>query len=183
MLSYLQVRCLKCFDVVGHQKSMRPVKKLSDELLAWLSVWSEVQMICIWSSWCHCHHVIFCFIKIQIGFTFLVLAYPGCPRKEAVKLASVTLYVNWYTSCFVVLGLVYTIQRWCILSPNHQCLWWIRKCHCQLYSYMAHSHKASNVLVPIIPFPESFELPLSSKYHITVKLMIRRYLLFTVQLR
>ena len=26
-----------------------------------------------------------CFSKIQIGFTFLVLAYPGCPGKEAVK--------------------------------------------------------------------------------------------------
>ena len=21
----------------------------------WLSVWSEVQIVCIWSSWCHCH--------------------------------------------------------------------------------------------------------------------------------
>jgi len=26
------------------------------------------------------------FIKIQIGLTFMVLAYPGCPGKEAVKL-------------------------------------------------------------------------------------------------
>ena len=26
-----------------------------------------------------------CSGKIQIGFTFLVLAYPGCPGKEAVK--------------------------------------------------------------------------------------------------
>ena len=26
-----------------------------------------------------------CFSKIQIGFTFLVLAYPGCPGKGAVK--------------------------------------------------------------------------------------------------
>jgi len=26
-----------------------------------------------------------CFIKIQIGLTFLVLAYPGCPGKEAIK--------------------------------------------------------------------------------------------------
>jgi len=26
-----------------------------------------------------------CSSKIQIGFTFLVLAYPGCPGKEAVK--------------------------------------------------------------------------------------------------
>jgi len=24
--------------------------KLSDRVLAWLSVWSEVQMICMWSS-------------------------------------------------------------------------------------------------------------------------------------
>jgi len=26
-----------------------------------------------------------CFRKIQIGFTFLVPAYPDCPGKEAVK--------------------------------------------------------------------------------------------------
>ena len=26
-----------------------------------------------------------CFSKIQIGFTFLVPAHPGCPGKEAVK--------------------------------------------------------------------------------------------------
>jgi len=43
---------------------------LSDEVLAWLSVWSEVQMICIWSRWCHCHPIISCFIKIQIGLPF-----------------------------------------------------------------------------------------------------------------
>jgi len=32
--------------LVGHPAC----KKLSDEVLAWLFVWSEVQMICIWSS-------------------------------------------------------------------------------------------------------------------------------------
>jgi len=26
------------------------LQKMIDEVLAWLSVWSEVQMICIWSS-------------------------------------------------------------------------------------------------------------------------------------
>jgi len=30
-------------------------KKLSDEVLVWISVWTEVQIVCIWSSWCHCH--------------------------------------------------------------------------------------------------------------------------------
>jgi len=32
-----------------------------------------------------------CSSKIQIGFTFLVLAYPGCPGKEAVKRVCVCL--------------------------------------------------------------------------------------------
>jgi len=48
-----------CFSAVtllfGHQKDHPPVKKLSDRVLMWLSVWREVHMICIWSSWCHCH--------------------------------------------------------------------------------------------------------------------------------
>jgi len=30
-----------------------------------------------------------CFSKMQIGFTFLVLAYPGSPGKRAVKWACV----------------------------------------------------------------------------------------------
>jgi len=54
---------------LGGKKGIRPVK-LSDEVLAWLSVWSKVQMISIWSSWCYCHPIISFFIKIQIGLTF-----------------------------------------------------------------------------------------------------------------
>ena len=34
----------------GIRKSIRHVKKLSDMVLVWLSVWNEVQMICKWSS-------------------------------------------------------------------------------------------------------------------------------------
>jgi len=37
-------------SLLGHQEEHPACKKLSDEVLAWLSVWSEVQMICIWSS-------------------------------------------------------------------------------------------------------------------------------------
>jgi len=36
--------------LVGHQEEHPARKKLSDGVLAWLSVWSEVQMICIWSG-------------------------------------------------------------------------------------------------------------------------------------
>jgi len=72
---------------VKHQEEHLPCKKLNDYVLAWLSVWREVQMICIWSNWCHCHPIICCFIKIQNDWTFLVHAYPGCPgqKEKAVK--------------------------------------------------------------------------------------------------
>jgi len=36
--------------LVGRQEGHLVCKKFSDEVLAWLSVWSEVQMICIWSN-------------------------------------------------------------------------------------------------------------------------------------
>jgi len=35
-----------------------------------LSVWSEVQMICIWPSWCDCHPITSCSSKIQNGLPF-----------------------------------------------------------------------------------------------------------------
>jgi len=45
--------------LVGHQEE-HPVCKKIDEVLAWLSVWSKVQVICIWCSWCqwHPHHLL-----------------------------------------------------------------------------------------------------------------------------
>ena len=46
------------------------ISPLSDGVLAWLSLWSVVQMICIWSSWCHCHPTISCFSKMQNGLPF-----------------------------------------------------------------------------------------------------------------
>ena len=40
--------------LVGRQEGHLACKKLSGGMLAWLSVWVEVQ-ICIWPSRCHCH--------------------------------------------------------------------------------------------------------------------------------
>jgi len=54
----------------GHQEDQSAPKKLSDEVLVLLSVWSEVEIIYIRSSWCHCHPIISCFIKIQNGLNF-----------------------------------------------------------------------------------------------------------------
>jgi len=39
-----------------------------------------------------------CFIKIQIGLTFLVLAYPGCIGKEAIK--RVSILSGYYMTSF-----------------------------------------------------------------------------------
>jgi len=56
--------------LLGQQEGHLACKKLSGEVLAWLSVWSEVQMIDIWSSWCICHPIISCCSKIQNGLPF-----------------------------------------------------------------------------------------------------------------
>ena len=49
---------------------------LSGGVLAWLSVWSEVQTCILMSL----PLTVSCFSKIQIGFTFLVLAHLDSPR-------------------------------------------------------------------------------------------------------
>jgi len=56
LLSFIAVsNCPECFDTVGWASGRAPnLYKLSDEVLVWLSVWSEVQIVCMWSSWCHC---------------------------------------------------------------------------------------------------------------------------------
>jgi len=80
--------------LVGWQEGHPVCKKVSDELLAWLSVWSEVHVICIWSSCCHCHPIISCSSKIQNGLPFLVPAYPGCPGKRPLNGCSVVVVVG-----------------------------------------------------------------------------------------
>ena len=40
--------------LVGRQEEHLVCKNLSDEVLVWLSAWSEVQIVYVWSRWCHC---------------------------------------------------------------------------------------------------------------------------------
>jgi len=85
--------------LVGRQEGHPACKKLSGRLLAWLSVWREVQT-CIWPSWCHCHSLSLAPVKsIQIGFTSLVPAHPGSPRKRAVKQVCVCVLTLNYNVC------------------------------------------------------------------------------------
>jgi len=75
--------------LVGRQDCHQSCKKLSGRVLTWLSVWGKVQ-VCIWPSWCHCHSLFLAPVNpdwfYQYGSTFLVPAYPGCPRKRPLQL-------------------------------------------------------------------------------------------------
>ena len=55
--------------MVGRQKGHPACKKLSSEVLAWLSVWSAVQT-CIWPSWCHCHSLSLASVKSRLVLPF-----------------------------------------------------------------------------------------------------------------
>jgi len=63
--------------LVGWQEVYPACKKLSGGVLVWLSVWdlhmAQLMPLTLTVS---------CFSKIQIGFTFLVLAHLGSPRQN-----------------------------------------------------------------------------------------------------
>ena len=71
--------------LVEPQEGHPACTKLSGGVLAWLSVWSEVQTCIIMSKLMPLPLTVSCFSKIQIGFTFLVPAHLGSPGKRAVK--------------------------------------------------------------------------------------------------
>jgi len=54
---------------VGRQEGHPACKKLSSGVLAWSSVWSEVQT-CIWPSWCHCHSLSVASVKSRLVLPF-----------------------------------------------------------------------------------------------------------------
>ena len=55
--------------LVGRQEGHPAFKKLSGGVLAWLSVWSEVQT-CIRPGWCHCHSLSLAAIKSRLVLPF-----------------------------------------------------------------------------------------------------------------
>ena len=55
--------------LVGRQEGHPACKKLSGGVLAWLSVWSQVQT-CIWPSWCHCHSLSLASVKSRLVLPF-----------------------------------------------------------------------------------------------------------------
>ena len=62
----------------------------ASEVLAWLSVWSEVQT-CIWPSWCHCHSPSLASVQSRLVY------HLGSPGQRAVK--RVCVYVCVFPVC------------------------------------------------------------------------------------
>jgi len=70
--------------LVGRQEGHPACKKLSDGVLAWLSVWNKGADLHM-AQLMPLPLTVSCFSKIQIGFTFLVLADLGSPGQRAIK--------------------------------------------------------------------------------------------------
>ena len=66
--------------LVGRQEGHLACKKLSVVVLAWLSVWSEVQT-CIWPSWCHCHSLSLASVKSRLVLHFWYRLTRVVPKK------------------------------------------------------------------------------------------------------
>jgi len=65
-------------------KGIRPVKKLSGGVLAWLSVWSEMQT-CIWPNWCHCHSLCLASVKSRLVLPFWYRLTRVVPNKRPLN--------------------------------------------------------------------------------------------------
>jgi len=107
--------------LVGWQEGHPACKKLSDGVLAWLSVWSEVQ-ICISPSWCHSHPVISYFTKIQNGLPFWCqLTQVVLEKRPLNECSSVVVQTRWTFSWVSFLNLLSWSRSQFVLS-NFACL-------------------------------------------------------------
>ena len=65
---------------LGGRKGIRPVKNFSGGVLAWLSLWSEMQAW-IWPSWCHCHSLSLASVKCRLFLPFCYRLTRVVPEK------------------------------------------------------------------------------------------------------
>ena len=87
--------------LVGRQEGHLACKKLSGGVLAWLSVWSEVQT-CIWPHWCHCHSLSVVTVKSRLVFPFWY------------RLTRVVLEKGPLNKCVCVCYMMFQICRICL---------------------------------------------------------------------
>ena len=101
LIHHLQYNAFRAFAItdlmlfVGRQEGHPACKKLSGGVLAWLSVWSEVQ-ICIWPSWCHYHSLSLASVKSRLVLPFWYRLTRVVPEKKAIKWVCVCVFTKEY---------------------------------------------------------------------------------------
>ena len=115
--------CLQCFDAVGWAVSEgHPACKNCGGVLAWLSVWDEVQ-ICIWPSWCHCHYLSLASVESRLVLPFwywVTWVVPkgllnGCCSYAFVGHSYMDLWWNWTVSILFFICYLHTVKTVCKL--------------------------------------------------------------------
>ena len=98
---------------LGGRKGIRPVKNLSGGVLAWLSVWSEMQT-CIWPSWYHCYSLSLASVKSRLVLPFWYRLTRVVPEKGPLNV------------CVCVCVCVSTVSKimysYCLLQEQQ---WWL----------------------------------------------------------
>ena len=82
--------------LVGQQEGHPACKKLSGEVLAWLSVWSQVQT-CIWPSRCHCHSLSLASVKSRLVLPFWYRPTLAVPEKGPLN--GCVCVLHFYNRC------------------------------------------------------------------------------------
>ena len=90
--------------LVGRLEGHPACKKLSGGMLAWLSVWSEVQTCinCIWPSWCHCHSLSLASVKSRLVFIWYWLTWV-VPEKGSLNVyvcVHMAIQITDFFCCF-----------------------------------------------------------------------------------
>ena len=90
-------------------------------MLAWLSVWSEVQT-CIWPSWCHCHSSSLASVKSRLVLPFWYRLTRVVPDKGPLNGVCVCVchsHCGYHTSLIDFL-----LVLWSMASALHSCWAW-----------------------------------------------------------
>jgi len=88
---------------LGGRKGIRPVKNSSGGVLAWLSVWSEMQT-CMWPSWCHCHSLAVAAVKSRLVLPFWYWLTRVVPEKGPLNGCVCAISRNTSLQCFDAVG-------------------------------------------------------------------------------
>ena len=147
--------CLQCFDAVGWVSG-------SHEVLVWLSVWSEVQIVCIWSSWCHCipkpHHLLPRFksrlvLPFWYRLTQVVLEkrlLNGCSNGSSSRSWSVIDWLKYVSIASHILTRVVVCYCWQLpdkvtSQPVHSRSW---QCHAASHCFSSYHIFSDNTQKP-----------------------------------